>query len=298
MRPKGNLIKWAAAIVLSIGGTAPALAGSATRPGDTIGSPSGKPIPPGVYFISTATHECRDVNLHHTCATVDVPVLAWSTPWKVASGRLHLIAAPLVPLHLNIKNAPNNSGLFNPYVAAQVAWDLGHDWSFSYLLGAYVKTHGSAAYGATSVNQRFGLSYTGHGMDLTANAIWGHYFDKVTSRPQISPCPHTATRPHNGCNPDFLNVDLTATKMFGTWEVGPVGTFSTDLNKPTPEYRRQSQFQLGGLVGHYFDHKAIVQLYVTTNLHQKNYGASIVTANFRVIVPLVPPKGPLQPIAH
>ena len=33
----------------------------------------------------------------------------------------------------------------------------------------------------------------------------------------------------NGCNPDFLNVDLTATRKFGDWEFGVVAFGSTDL---------------------------------------------------------------------
>jgi hypothetical protein len=36
----------------------------------------------------------------------------------------------------------------------------------------------------------------------------------------------------NGCNPDFLNVDLTASRKFGDWEFGLVAFGSTDLNRP------------------------------------------------------------------
>ena len=85
-------------------------------------------------------------------------------------------------------------------------------------------------------------------MNLTATAILGTHFDKVTDKPQGSPCPVSAEHPHNGCNPNFLNVDVTATKRFGKWELGPVGTYSTDLNKPIDDYKKQSQLQLGGLV--------------------------------------------------
>jgi hypothetical protein len=285
--------------MLMAAASSPALAGSVIRPGDTIGNPAGKPIPPGLYFVNTLTYECRDIANHKTCATPNVPVIAWSTPWTVAGARLHILAAPLVPLHLGVKNAPNRSGLFNPFIGAQLAWDLGQDFSVSYLLGTYVKTHGEVAYSSTSLNQRLALTYTGDGLNLTANVILGTHFDKVSHRPQISPCPPSAAHPSNGCNPDYLNIDLTATKKFGDWELGPVGTFSTDLNKPTPEYKKQSQFQLGGLVGRNINNKAIVQLYVTADVYQKNYGASIVTGNFRIILPILPPKGaPLQPITN
>ena len=48
--------------VLLIGAAAPALGGSVTRPGDTIGFAVGVPLPPGVYFANTATYDCRDTS--------------------------------------------------------------------------------------------------------------------------------------------------------------------------------------------------------------------------------------------
>jgi hypothetical protein len=45
----------------------------------------------------------------------------------------------------------------------------------------------------------------------------------------------------NGCNPDFLNVDLTASRKFGDWEFGLVAFGSTDLNSPVDGYLKQSQ---------------------------------------------------------
>jgi hypothetical protein len=41
--------------------------------------------------------------------------------------------------------------------------------------------------------------------------------ESISDRAQISPCPDGSGR---GCNPDFLNIDLTATKKFGKWEIG------------------------------------------------------------------------------
>src|SRR5271154_3922012 len=51
----------------------------------------------------------------------------------------------------------------------------------------------------------------------------------------------------NGCNPDFINIELTATKKFGKWEFGPVAFGSTDLTNPIAGYQKQSQFAAGGL---------------------------------------------------
>jgi hypothetical protein len=141
------------------------------------------------------------------------------------------------------------------------------------------------AYSSNSLNQRFALSYTNDGWNLTANVIWGIQFDQVTNRPQTSPCPVSPAIPSTGCNPNFVNVDLTATKRFGKWELGPVGYYSSDLSMPVPEYRKQSQFAMGGLIGYWFG-PVILQAYVTSDVYQKNYGGRDIRAWTRIVIPL------------
>jgi hypothetical protein len=127
-----------------------------------------------------------------------------------------LLAGPLV--EVGVHHTDYLRGVSNPLVAGQLAWDLGNNWGFSYLLGAYIDVNSEVAWSSTSLNQRFALSYTGFQWNLTANVIWGTQFDHVTGNSQLSPCP--APFAANGCNPDFLNVDLTATRKFGDWEFG------------------------------------------------------------------------------
>jgi hypothetical protein len=168
-------------------------------------------------------------------------------------------------------------------LAGQLAWDLGNGWGFSYLLGAYFDVHADLAWSSTSVNQRFALSYTANGWNLTANVIWGIHLDSVTDRPQLSPCP--APFGLNGCNPDFINLDLTATKKFGNWEIGPVAFGSWDLNAPIVGYLKQSQFAIGGLLGYNFG-PVTLQTYVTTDVAESNYGGRDTRVWSRVIIPL------------
>ena len=281
-----KLTKWVAAAVLSIGAAAPALGGSVTRPGDTIGLAVGLPLPEGVYLGNNSTQECRNTSPQSTCFLVDTPILVWSTPWTIFGARLEPSFGPVVPIKFD-SGANGINGLFNSFGAAQLIWDLGNNWGFTYMIGGYTNNLGSSvAFSSGSLNQRFGLSYTGDGWDLTANVIWGIQFDQVTGHPQISPCPVSAAYPYNGCNPNFLNVDLTATKRFGRWELGPVGTYSTDLSAPIATYQRQSQFAVGGLVGYYFD-RVSVQAYVTSDVYAKNYGSSNnISGNFRITIPL------------
>ncbi len=41
--------------------------------------------------------------------------------------------------------------------------------------------------------------------------------------------------------PDYLNLDITATKKFGKFEIGPVAFGSTDLPTNVAGYQRQGQ---------------------------------------------------------
>ena len=176
MRMNEKLTKWAAAAVLSIGAAAPALGGSVTRPGDTIGLAVGLPLPEGVYLGNNSTQECRNTSPQSTCYLVDTPILVWSTPWTIFGARLEPSFGPVVPIKFN-SGANGINGLFNSFGAAQLIWDLGNNWGFTYMLGGYTNNLGSSvAFSSGSLNQRFGLSYTGDGWDLTANAIWGDQF--------------------------------------------------------------------------------------------------------------------------
>jgi hypothetical protein len=279
-----KLTKLAAATMLSLcAGASGALAGSVTQPGETVGAAAGAAPPPGFYFINTFDYGRRDnvdVNL-----AVNIPVLAWSTPWQIVGGRLVFLAVtPTVSV--DPRFGGNDTEMYNPFFAAQLAWNLGNGFNFSYMLGFYPEVHTSLSWSTTNLNQRFALTYNANGWNLTANVIYGIQLDHVTDRPQISPCP--VPFGGLGCNPDFINVDLTATKTFGQWELGLVGFGSSDLNRPVPTYLKQSQFALGGLVGYNFG-KLVTQFYVTTDVTEHNYGGKDTRGWFRIILPLGDP---------
>ena len=277
--------KLAAATLVLFCTTCPVLARSVTQPGDTMGSPSGAPIPPGVYVANQANWGCSNTT-PRTCVGTEIPLFAWSTPWKPLGGRLAFATAPTTWVDVDFHHADSFSGLFNPFVGAELAWNLGHGWGFAYLLGAYFDIDSPVvAYDSTSLNQRFGLSYTGNGWDLTANVIWGIQFDQVTSNPTPSPCPIPLGFPSRGCNPNFLNVDLTATKKFGKWELGPIGFYATDVSTPVPEYLRQSKAAIGGLVG-YWAGPFVLQVYGTTEFYEENYGGKDTRLWSRLVIPL------------
>ena len=279
-----KLTTLAAAGVLSLGAAAPALAGSVTQPGETVGVAAGAPLPPGLYYVNTMDFGCRDREpvAPKVCSALTIPVVAWSTPVTLLGARLQfLVATPAVLVA--VEHTDSFWGIYNPLVAGQLAWDLGNGWGFSYLFGAYLDVNTNVAFSTTSINQRFALSYTNDGWNLTANVIWGIQLDSVTDRPQLSPCPSPfGTR---GCNPDFVNVDLTATKKLGKWEIGPVAFGSTDLNRPIVGYQKQSQFAVGGLIGYDFG-PVTLQTYITTDVVENNYGGRDTRGWARLILPL------------
>jgi hypothetical protein len=278
-----KLTTLAVAGLLSLCTAAPALAGSVTQPGETVGIAAGAPLPPGFYYVNTMDLGCRDREpaLPKVCSALTIPVVAWSTPVTLLGARLQfLVATPAVLVA--VEHTDSFWGIYNPLVASQLAWDLGNGWGFSYLFGAYLDVNTNVAFSSTSINQRFALSYTNDGWNLTANVIWGIHLDSVTDRPQLSPCPTTFPL---GCNPNFVNVDLTATKKVGKWEFGPVAFGSTDLNRPVAAYQKQSQFAVGGFIGYDFG-SVILQSYLTTDVVENNYGGRDIRGWARVILPL------------
>jgi hypothetical protein len=203
-----------------------------------------------------------------------------------------LAVAPLI--EVGTVNSSYNASVFNPALFGQLAWDLGSGFGFSYAFGAYFNVDQPVAFSSTSLNQRFALSYTANNWDLTANVIYGIQLDSLNSRPQISPCPPPFGS--SGCNPDFLNVDLTATKKFGKWEFGGVGYGSTDLTRPIFNYQKQSQFAVGGIFGYDFG-PLTLQTYVTTDVVEHNYGGRDTRGWFRMIIPIwTPPAAPQHPL--
>jgi hypothetical protein len=237
-----------------------------TQPGSTIGPALGAPVPPGLLFSDWITQGCR-TSPSELCLGDNISVLIWSTPWTIAGARVELIVAPVVPVWYT-EHQFHSSGLYDPFGAAQFAWDLGRGWGVSYLLGYYAAIGGTISNSSNSVNQRVAVSYTANGWNLTTNNILGLVANPLTNSPRGSPCP---SMPSKGCNTDFYNNDITATKWFGNWELGPVAFYSTDLNTPIQGYQKQSQFAIGGLVGYPIG-PALLNAYLTRDVYQKNYG--------------------------
>ncbi len=283
-----SLIKMAAACALLMGMDIPTgLAASVTQPGETAGAPAGEPLPQGLYLTNTADWGCRTTATPNSCLGITIPVVTWSTPWTFLGARVQFFSVTPV-IETSVGNTASNASVYNPALLGQLAWDLGNGFGFSYAFGSYFGIDEPVAWSSTSLNQRFALSYTGGGWDLTANVIDGIQLQSVTNQAQISPCP--APFGLQGCNPNFLNVDLTATRKFDKWELGAVAYGSTDLTRPTFNYQKQSEIAVGGLLGYDFGSVA-VQAYVTTEVMEHNYTGGRDTRGWlRLVIPLWTPE--------
>ncbi len=284
----GKLAKFCAACVLSVCSAAPAaLAGSVMQPGETVGLAVGAPLPQGLYYIDTFDWGVRSTS-PNTALGVNIPVLIWSTPWTILGGRVEAVgAAP--ELEAGTVGTSYNYSMYNPLLLGMIAWDLGNGFSFSYGIGNYFDVDTPLGWSTNSLRQDFALSYTKDGWNLSATAAYGIDFDQfVPGRGQVSPCLNLVTGITGGCNPDWLNLDLTATHKFDKWEIGPVGFGSWDLSTPVVGYARQSQFALGGLVGYNFG-PVDLQVYLTETVWQENYGGYDTRGWFRLVIPLWSP---------
>ncbi|ACK86413.1 transporter [Methylorubrum extorquens] len=264
-------------------------AASVTQPGQDVGLAIGAPLPEGLFVINTFSYGRSDGARSPEIGT-NIPILVWSTPWKIFDARFEaLLAQPSVFV------TPEPAGrtisfLYNTFVGGILAWDLGKGFGVSYLFGAYLPTGGHLPQlASTTVRQGFAASYTDDGWNLTASLTYGLTIDPVV---RYGGAAGAILGPQ--LNADTLNLDLTATKKFGKFEIGPVAFGSTDL--PTRglafrNYSRAGQFAVGGLIGYDFG-PLTVQLYVTRDVVNRDNTVSGAPTPpdtrgwFRVIAPL------------
>ncbi|WP_232629050.1 transporter [Methylobacterium sp. Leaf118] len=264
---------------LTILTAAPALAGSAAQPGQTIGLPVGAQLPVGLYFVNTSSFGLRETLPRDSESNVNLPTFAWATPWNVLNARLQFfVTQPVVAS--SVQRAPYQSGIGQTLLAAQLAWDLGHDVGVSYLFGGYLPIETRFLTQSASLSHRFAVSYTGNDWNITANLLYGLFLETRS--------------PSGTLYPDYLNLDLTVTKKFGKWQVGPVAFASTDLPTGVAGYRPQGQIAVGGLVGYNFG-PVNLQAYVTRDVVERNYGGRETRGWLRAIVPLYQNKAEVEP---
>ena len=165
--------KIAAAGLLLVGSAASAFAGSVTQPGETVGVAAGTPLPQGFYLVDTTDWGCRNTKPEGTCVGVTIPVYAWSTPWTFLGARVQLLAAtPAVDVGVN--DTFYKAGWYNPLTSAQLAWDLGNNWGFSYLIGEYWDVNSGTAWSTNSLQSTLRAELYRLRLELNRQRDLGH----------------------------------------------------------------------------------------------------------------------------
>jgi hypothetical protein len=285
-------IKTAVATVAALAAVAFGAAGAANSaslepPGWTAGIALGGPLPEGAYLIDTATvGGWRGVDDHASSLGINVPVIAWSTPWSIAGGRIEFlgtvpeVAGGVPKIGTFSWSGRDYTDLYNPAAFVGAAWNLGGGWGFSAFIGGWGPADNELrlfGFDTSALSERVNLSYVADGWKLAANLSFGQ-----TGGSQSSTVLNTVLKyPGSNVLPDWFNYDLTATKTVGKWEFGLVGFGSTDTTKAgwnsyianglyKTAYGEQAQFALGGLVGYSFPGISL-QLYATRDVFSQNY---------------------------
>ncbi|PPQ40714.1 Uncharacterized conserved protein [Rhodoblastus acidophilus] len=291
--------KFAAAAFGAVAFSSAALAGSVTPPGERAGLDLASPLPEGVYFLNIGSVGSWRGSNTDNAFDYDVPILAWSTPWSVLGGRIQLLGAVPV-ISASSRGGIYERGLYNPFVAGQIAWNLGNGFSVSYLAGAYIGITGTHVYdnngviavrdplNQTTFHQQLALAWHGDGWNATANLMYGIVGDNDTAGYWTKQ------------NADYFNYDLGLTKTLGKWEIGIVGYGSTDVGTPRraagASYVQLSQFALGGLIGYNFG-PVITQATVSSDVTTSGYAQKETRGVLRTIIPLWNPEAPKAVVA-
>jgi len=286
--------KFAAAAFGAVAFSSAALAGSVTPPGERAGLDLASPLPEGVYFLNIGSVGSWRGPGKDNSFDYDVPILAWSTPWTVLGGRIQLLGAVPV-ISASSRNGIYERGLYNPFVAGQIAWNLGNGFSASYLAGAYIGITGTHVYAndvvigrdplnQTTFHQQLALAWHGDGWNATANLMYGIVGDNDTAVGLARK------------NSDYFNYDLGLTKTLGKWEIGIVGYGSTDVGRPYTGYTMLSQFALGGLIGYNFG-PVITQATISSDVTTSGYVQKETRGVLRTIIPLWNPEAPKAVVA-
>ncbi|WP_454916570.1 transporter [Xanthobacter sediminis] len=252
-----------------------AKAGSELMPGISTGIPLGAPLPEGLWSITIPTYGWRNSDPNVDVGAIVPAWLIWSTPYRLGNGVI-MLDAVMPYVNVDVEHGPTFSGMANAFIDVQVKWDLGNGFFGGFQSGIYLPIRSDVGNDYVAWQGIAALSYLKDGWDLSSTFIYG-----------------TGAEGTDG-GPAWFNVDLTATKKFGKFEIGAVGFGSTDLSTPFYGYEKQSQFALGALIGYDFD-LVNVQLKLTRDVYQENYGGYDTRVWANIIVPLMAPTSAARP---
>lgn len=244
-----------------------AQAGGTTAPGYTAGLPIYAIFPESFTLVNQTQMSFRNVNGNDVRVNAEVPFFVYQTDWNILGGKATLVFAPTL-LEVGVENGPRTKGLYNTYAGFQVNWELADGLYAGYRFSGYIPQKGEVALDYGTIEHRAGMTYLKDGWQATANFMYG------------TPLSHKSGK----LAPDYGIVDWSVTRSFGKIGVGLVGHALQDLNSPGA-WRKQSTAALGGLVSFDFG-GATLQLKLTRDVSQKNYGGKETNFWTNLVVPI------------
>jgi hypothetical protein len=259
-----NTIKFAALGVCALAASSTAALATSTLPaGITTGLALGAPLPEGVYDVTIASYGSSSLGGDATNLAYAIPVwLIWSTPWQIAGGRVQFSSATAIADVWYNDGETGYDSWLNTLVDVGLKWNLGNGWNFGLVGGAWIQSDqllpGILGRNYTAFQGYASLSYVKNGWNLTATAIYG-----TGGGGHIWVPYEDDTTYDSNYQPDWLNLDLTATRKFGKMEIGMIAYGAWDLTSVGREQlthdgeytaydTKESEFAVGGLVGYDF----------------------------------------------
>ena len=301
------------AAVLSLGlSTSAAQATIVSQPCELCGLALGAPLPEGVFLVNLTTYGGRDGE--NADLGTNIPFFIWATPFTFSDTRLQIVAA--VPNtfttgsnpRLGAAGALNRVDFYSQALLFQLAHDFGNGFNASVTAGPRSPDAFTHANQGVIADFKVAISYVKDGYNFTAAFSYGGNFGgKNAGVTALGYGLNTSTD-------DNIFVDYTATKKFGKFEIGAVGTAQTDVGGPIS--RHAGSVSLGGLIGYDFG-PLTVQAFATRELAVRYGGYGLGAAEcgatqggfgcneketrgfLRVIIPLyVAPKAPAPVVAR
>ena len=274
-------------------------------PGVTMGLGYGAAPPPGVYFDNTILYIPKFVGNDQNNGTTlkiwaEIPSLSWSTGWNFLGAKV--VMAVVQPVYDSVTYPSTASG--PPFAGAIVypvmhntvlnpltlSWNIGTGW---FLSTGFVFYAPDGSRYDNSPNPDYwtyefngAISYLADGWNLTAHFVYDW---------------NTASEGHTGAfaktqfaplgigyrSGDQAFLDVTATKRFGKWEIGPVAylKWQTTSDHPGGDVScatmatltasllgcgQATQYAVGGLIGYDWGPVAL-KVMATDSVYTRDY---------------------------
>ena len=283
---------------------------SAHEPGDfsqyfrgvSIGDPVGAAPPPGIYFENATmwAPEARgygQVSAFKVNAPAEIPTLFWSTGWNLFGASVVMaVSQPYYEVNAwssatpgpPFTGATHYPAVHNTWInPLTLSWNFKNGWFASTSVSFYVpdgsRYNNSPNPDYWTFEPSAAISYLGDGLDLTARFVYNINKASAGHTGAFAGTPAAAFGIGYRSG-DQAYLDLTATRKFGKWEVGPVGylKWQTTADRPGGGFScatmaavtgvpcgRATDVAVGALIGYDFG-LLTLKTFITESLYTKD----------------------------